>query len=84
MKTLLHVTVVMAALALVPILSCTSTAQGSFDRDGCLRGCAALKPVGRGMGGWAAYQSCVADCERQFWNEFDEKIDDLERERDKD
>jgi hypothetical protein len=82
MKTLLHVTVVMAVLASVPILSCMATAQGDFDRDGCLRSCAALRPTGRS--GWAIYQRCVADCERQFWDEYDEKISDLERERDKD
>ena len=82
MLVLLHVTVAMALLALVPVLSCTATAQGSFDRDGCLRSCEALKGTGRT--GWAQYQRCVADCEREFWNEYDEKIRDLERERDKD
>ncbi len=81
MKSLVVVLFLMVAFVAIPSLSSTAVAQG-FDRDGCLRDCEPLKPIARGMN-WAAYQRCVADCERQFWDEYDENIKDLERERDK-
>jgi hypothetical protein len=74
---------VMAAVA-VPVLSSTAAAQGGFDRDSCLRNCAWLRPTGRGSGGWMNYQNCMAECERRFWKDFDDKTRDLERERDED
>ena len=83
MKSLVVVLFLVVASVAVPILASTAEAQG-FDRDSCLRGCAWLRPSGRGMGGWQNYQNCMAECERQFWNEFDDKIKELERERDKD
>ncbi len=81
MKSLLLVLFLAIASVAVPILSSTAAAQG-FDRDSCLRGCAWLRPTGRDFGGWMNYNNCVAECERQFWNEFDDNIKDLERERD--
>ncbi len=74
---------VVASLA-VPILSFTAAAQVPFDRDSCLRNCAWLKPVGRDYGGWMNYNNCVAGCEKRFWDEFDQKTKDLEREGGKD
>jgi hypothetical protein len=82
MKSLVVVLVLLVAFVAVPTFSSTAVAQ--FDRDGCLRSCESLKPIGRGMGAWGAYQRCVADCERQFWDEFDEKVRDAERKRDED
>jgi hypothetical protein len=81
MKSLVVVLFFVAAAVAVPNLSSTAAAQG-FDRDGCLRNCQSLRPVGGSRAGWAIYQRCMADCEREFWNEFDEKIEDLERKRD--
>lgn len=83
MKSLVVVLFLVVASVAVPVLSSTAAAQ-VVDRDGCLRGCAWLRPVGRGMGGWAAYQNCVAACEKEFWDDFDDKTGELERERDKD
>ncbi len=84
MKSLVVVLLFVVASVAIPILASTAAAQGAFDRDSCLRGCAWLKPIGRGHGGWINYQNCMAECERRFWNDFDDKTRDLERERDQD
>jgi hypothetical protein len=85
MKPLAAVLFLIVASVAVPILASTVAAQG-FDRDSCIRGCAWLRPVpGRNYGGqWMNYQNCVSDCEKRFWDNFDEETRDLERERDQD
>ncbi len=77
------IVIIVGALCMMAALLISSNAQGDFDRDGCLRSCDWLKPR-VGAGSWAAYSNCVAECERAFWDEFNRKEKDLERERDKD
>ena len=85
MRSLVAVLFLVIASVAVPILSSTAEAQGGFDRDSCLRSCAWLRPIGgRNYGGWMNYQNCMAECERQFWKDFDDTARSLERERDKD
>jgi len=86
MKTALYITMMIAALVMVPILASVVTAQQSFDRELCLRNCNWLSPWGasnRGNygGNYASpnYSSCVAGCENQFWNEFDRNTERLEQ-----
>jgi hypothetical protein len=81
MKSLVVALFLVVASVAVPALSSTAAAQ-TVDRDGCLRNCAWLKPTGRGMGSWMNYQNCVAACEKEFWDDFDDKTKELERERD--
>jgi len=84
MKSLVVAIFLLVAFVAVPALSPTAEAQG-VDRDGCLRNCAWLKPIGaRDYGAWMNYQNCVAACEKEFWDDFDDKTRELERERDKD
>jgi len=84
MKSLACALMLVVAAVTVPVLSSTVAAQGAFDRDSCLRNCAWLRPTGPSSGGWMSYQNCMAECERRFWKDFDDRTSDLERERDKD
>ncbi len=83
MKSLVAVLLFIAATLALPGFPLTAAAQDSFDRDSCIRGCAWLRPTGRNYGGWMNYQNCIADCEKRFWRDFDDRTRDLERERDK-
>ncbi len=82
MKSLIIALWFVGACVAISLLSSTAAAQG-FDRDSCLRGCAWLRPMGKDYGGWMNYSNCMADCERRFWKDFDDKTKELERERDK-
>jgi hypothetical protein len=82
MKSLIIALSFVIACLAVSLLSSTAAAQ-DFDRDSCLRGCAWLRPMGKDYGGWMNYSNCMADCERRFWQDFDDKTRELERERDK-
>ena len=81
MKVIFYGIILMLMFALVPVLFLPSPAQGIFDRDGCIRSCDWLKPR-TGMGGYQTWANCIRDCEKAFWDEFDENQKDLERERD--
>jgi len=57
---------------------------GPLDRDSCIQSCRDwVTPYAwgfrRGYGGYNSYlyAKCVQDCDTQFWNEFDRKMDDL-------
>ena len=80
MKTKLYVTILIAALAIVPILSHTVMAQSiaGYDRNLCVQKCAWLKPYGDWPGGspynsynqYQVYNDCTSTCEVGFWREF--------------
>lgn len=63
----------------------TSTETNSFDLQTCQRDCAidhGVEPWFRGGGGdarWYMYTSCVQDCNRKFWKEYDKEMRDLEK-----
>jgi hypothetical protein len=58
--------------------------QDSFDRETCERDCR------EAYGGWPGgsndprarlYARCIQDCERQFWQDYDRRMRNLEREK---
>lgn len=59
---------------------------GPLDRDSCIQNCRdwvtpyawGFRGGRRGYNGYL-YAKCVQDCDTQFWNEFDRKMDDLKR-----
>ena len=68
---------------------------GNFDRESCEQSCRARYGVGplpyveeqqwggRGggdYGGYYLYANCIDSCNRQYWRDFDRKMDDLKRE----
>jgi hypothetical protein len=67
---------------------------GNFDRDSCEQSCRGRYGVGpipyveeqgwggRGgdYGGYYLYAQCIDSCNRQYWNDFDRKMDDLKNE----
>ena len=79
MKPLLYGAILLAALAMVPILSHAVLAQGDagFDRNSCIQGCAWLRPLGYNYGQYANYYNCMSRCESRFWREFDQNTRDL-------
>lgn len=82
MKTLLYITIIFAALVMVPMLSNVVTAQSSDpgqNRELCLQNCSWLKPWGNNYGQYANYYNCVAGCESRFWNDFDRNTEGLQR-----
>jgi hypothetical protein len=64
---------------------------GNFDRDSCEQSCRGRYGVGivpyveeqqwggrgRDYGGYYLYAQCIDSCNRQYWNDFDRKMDDL-------
>ncbi len=65
---------------------------GNFDRESCEQSCRSRYGVGplpyveeqqwggRGggdYGGYYLYASCIDSCNRQYWQDFDRKMDDL-------
>jgi len=64
---------------------------GNFDRESCEQSCRSRYGVGplpyveeQGWGdggsyspGYYLYASCIDSCNRQYWNDFDRKMDDL-------
>ncbi len=81
MKILIFGAIVLAAMAMVPILSYNVPAQGApgFDRHSCLQNCAWLRPFGNNFGQYMNYHNCIARCESQFWQHFDRNTKDLEK-----
>ncbi len=83
MKTELYVAILIAALAIVPILSHTVMAQSiaGYDLDSCVQKCEWLKPYGDWPGGspyngyyqYQDYTNCRSSCEIPFWREFDKE-----------
>ncbi|HTY26146.1 MAG TPA: hypothetical protein VMC85_23650 [Desulfomonilaceae bacterium] len=80
MKSSIYVAILIAALAIVPLLSHPVLAQGAagFDRNSCIQNCAWLKPFGYNYGQYMNYYNCVARCESRFWQEFDRNSRELE------
>ncbi|HTY25002.1 MAG TPA: hypothetical protein VMC85_17860 [Desulfomonilaceae bacterium] len=85
MKSLLYAAVLVAAVAIVPILSHVVLAQDTsgFDRNLCIQNCAWLKPYGYNYGQYSNYYNCMAGCESRFWKDFDRNSRDLEKQLDK-
>lgn len=82
MKPLLYGAILIAALAMVPILSHGVLAQGAagFDRNSCIQNCGWLKPLGHySYGQYMNYYNCTSRCESRFWQEFDENTRDLKK-----
>lgn len=67
---------------------------GNFDREGCEQSCRSRYGVGplpyteeqgwggRGggdYGGYYLYASCIDSCNRQYWRDFDRKMEDLKK-----
>lgn len=79
MKTTLYMGIIIAALAMVPMLSCAVLAQGpAFDRNSCIRNCAWLRPYNYNYGQYMNYHNCMARCESLFWRQFDKDTRQLE------
>ncbi len=78
MKLLIYSAIVMAALAMIPMLTHTVEAQGAFDRNSCIQNCAWLRPYGNNFGQYMNYSNCLARCESEFWKQFDKNTRDLE------
>jgi hypothetical protein len=70
MRPLAYVTVLTAALVLVPLLSDTVLAQSvPFDRNLCQQNCGSLIAGAGSSGGYANYYSCMSKCTDQFWKD---------------
>jgi hypothetical protein len=74
------------AAAQPPVMLAQYGSGGALDRDSCIQSC--REWVGtyawgfRGdRGGYSSYlyAKCVQDCDTQFWNEFDRKMDRLKQ-----
>ncbi len=64
---------------------------GNFDRESCEQSCRGRYGVGpipyveeqgwggrgRGFGGYYLYAQCIDSCNRQYWQDFDRKMEDL-------
>jgi len=75
------------AAAQPPVMLAQYGGGGALDRDSCIQSCRDwITPFawgfGGGRGGYSNYQyaRCVQECDAQFWNEFDRKMDRLKRE----
>jgi hypothetical protein len=80
MKTPLYITILLAALIMVPIISNVVSAQSAAaDRQLCIQNCAWLRPWGYNYGQYFNYYNCMAGCESQFWSDFDRNTNRLER-----
>ncbi|MBI4961975.1 MAG: hypothetical protein HY913_01730 [Desulfomonile tiedjei] len=81
---------IMALVVALLIVCLPNAGVTDFDRYNCYRKCA-RQPVPLGLlGGEASshyltqgsYDTCMQECERQFWKDFDEKAkDDKEKEK---
>jgi len=82
MKTSLYVVILIAALALVPILSYAVMAQAdaASNRTLCIQNCAWLRPQGRNYGQYQNYSNCMTRCESDFWKSIDRDTRELEKE----
>jgi hypothetical protein len=81
MKASLYVAILVVALTIAPILSCTVMAQSAgFDLNSCQQNCAWLRPYGRNYGQYMNYYDCMARCQSQFWKDFDSNSRKLEKE----
>ena len=81
MKALVYISVIIAALLVVPMISSIAMAQSvPFDRNLCNQNCAWLKGGARGgYGGYMNYANCIASCDSQFWKDVDRITGDTEK-----
>jgi len=88
MKVSLYVSVLIAALAMVSILSYAVLAQSNaaYDRTLCIQNCESLKPLGGRYDSdeyrnqYQDWTNCMSSCEIRFWQEFDRERGEPEQE----
>ncbi|HTY24058.1 MAG TPA: hypothetical protein VMC85_13065 [Desulfomonilaceae bacterium] len=80
MKTSLYVAILIATLAVVPILSSAVLAaqdSAGSDHNLCIQSCA--WPFSNNAGQYQTQANCTVGCDSSFWKAFDRKARELDK-----